>query len=218
MTFMVYQLMFAIITPALITGATAERMKFSGTVLFLTLWFLIVYRARWRIWCGARGGLLNAALGGKFPTLDFAGERSCTFLRASQRWCARFIWENERVSKAAHAAARPGAQFYARACLWVGWFGFNAGSALASNSLATSAFVATHPRSSRGGSELMLAVPLPEERTRERARCNLRSGGRTRGHYACGGICRADARAGNRIRRRRLLPLDGDESEGHLRV
>ena len=55
MTFMVYQLMFAIITPALITGATAERMKFSGTVLFLTLWFLVVYAPLAHM-CGARAG------------------------------------------------------------------------------------------------------------------------------------------------------------------
>src|SRR5437899_8212825 len=71
-TFMVYQLMFAIITPALITGATAERMKFSGTVLFLTLWFLFVYAPLAHMVWG-KGGLLNASLGGKFPTLDFAG-------------------------------------------------------------------------------------------------------------------------------------------------
>src|SRR6266404_5778333 len=71
-TFMVYQLMFAIITPALITGATAERMKFSGTVLFLTLWFLVVYAPLAHMVWG-KGGLLNASLGGKFPTLDFAG-------------------------------------------------------------------------------------------------------------------------------------------------
>src|ERR1700731_2847840 len=72
MTFMVYQLMFAIITPALITGATAERMKFSGTMLFMTLWFFIVYAPMAHMVWG-KGGLLNAALGGKFPTLDFAG-------------------------------------------------------------------------------------------------------------------------------------------------
>src|SRR5712692_5618909 len=72
MTFMIYQLMFAIITPALITGATAERMKFSGTVLFLTLWFLVVYAPLAHMVWG-KGGLLNASLGGKFPTLDFAG-------------------------------------------------------------------------------------------------------------------------------------------------
>src|ERR1700674_4328939 len=70
-TFMVYQLMFAIITPALITGATAERMKFSGTVLFLTLWFLVVYAPLAHMVWG-KGGLLNA-VGGRFPCLDFAG-------------------------------------------------------------------------------------------------------------------------------------------------
>ena len=71
-TFMVYQLMFAIITPALITGATAERMKFSGTVVFMTLWSLCVYAPLAHMVWG-KGGLLNAALGGRFPTLDFAG-------------------------------------------------------------------------------------------------------------------------------------------------
>src|SRR2546421_9836240 len=70
-TFMIYQLMFAVITPALITGATAERMKFSGTVLFMTLWFLIVYAPLAHMVWG-KGGFLNAA-GGKFPCLDFAG-------------------------------------------------------------------------------------------------------------------------------------------------
>src|ERR1700720_3250653 len=63
-TFMIYQLMFAIITPALITGATAERMKFSGTVLFLILWFLAVYAPLAHMVWG-KGGLLNAPLGGK---------------------------------------------------------------------------------------------------------------------------------------------------------
>src|SRR6267142_1531698 len=71
-TFMIYQLMFAVITPALITGATAERMKFSGTVLFMTLWFLFVYAPLAHMVWG-KGGLLNATLGGRFPTLDFAG-------------------------------------------------------------------------------------------------------------------------------------------------
>src|SRR5215831_6124952 len=72
LTFMVYQLMFAVITPALITGATAERMKFSGTVLFMTLWFFIVYvPLAHMVW--GKGGLLSASLGGRFPCLDFAG-------------------------------------------------------------------------------------------------------------------------------------------------
>src|ERR671934_1286489 len=71
-TFMVYQLMFAIITPALITGAFAERMKFSAMVLFMVLWSVLVYDPMAHMVWG-KGGFLNAALGGRFPTLDFAG-------------------------------------------------------------------------------------------------------------------------------------------------
>jgi hypothetical protein len=71
-TFMVYQLMFAIITPALITGAFAERMKFSAMVAFLVLWSILVYAPMAHMVWG-KGGLLNVALGGRFPTLDFAG-------------------------------------------------------------------------------------------------------------------------------------------------
>ena len=71
-TFMVYQLMFAIITPALITGAFAERMKFKAMLLFMVLWSIIVYDP-WRTWFGAKADCLNASLGGSIPTLDFAG-------------------------------------------------------------------------------------------------------------------------------------------------
>src|SRR6266536_4099457 len=71
-TFMIYQLMFAIITPALITGAFAERMKFSAMVVFMALWSIVVYDPMAHMVWG-KGGLLNAALGGRFPTLDFAG-------------------------------------------------------------------------------------------------------------------------------------------------
>src|ERR1700691_2276454 len=71
-TYMIYQLMFAIITPALITGAFAERMKFSAMCLFLTLWAIVVYSPMAHMVWG-KGGLLNAALGGKVPCFDFAG-------------------------------------------------------------------------------------------------------------------------------------------------
>jgi len=71
-TFMIYQLMFAVITPALITGAFAERMKFGAMVLFMVLWSVLVYDPMAHMVWG-KGGLLNAALGGRFPTLDFAG-------------------------------------------------------------------------------------------------------------------------------------------------
>ena len=71
-TFMVYQLMFAIITPALITGAFAERMKFSAMLAFMVLWALLIYSPMAHMVWG-KGGLLNATLGGRFPCLDFAG-------------------------------------------------------------------------------------------------------------------------------------------------
>src|SRR5215471_12017366 len=71
-TFMVYQLMFAIITPGLIAGAFAERMKFSAMIVFMVLWSVVVYDPMAHMVWG-KGGLLNAALGGRFPTLDFAG-------------------------------------------------------------------------------------------------------------------------------------------------
>ena len=71
-TFMVFQLMFAIITPALITGAFAERMKFSAMLTFMVLWAIFVYSPMAHMVWG-KGGLLNASLGGRFPCLDFAG-------------------------------------------------------------------------------------------------------------------------------------------------
>jgi Amt family ammonium transporter len=144
MTFMVYQLMFAIITPALITGATAERMKFSGTVLFLTLWFLVVYAPLAHMVWG-KGGLLNAALGGKFPTLDFAGGTVVHISSGvSALVCALYLGKRTGFPRQPMPPHSLVLSFIGACLLWVGWFGFNAGSALAASPLATSAFVATH--------------------------------------------------------------------------
>ncbi len=144
MTFMIYQLMFAVITPALITGATAERMKFSGTVLFMTLWFLVVYAPLAHMVWG-KGGLLNASLGGKFPTLDFAGGTVVHISSGvSALVCALYLGKRTGYPKQPMPPHSMVLSFIGACLLWVGWFGFNAGSALASNSLATSAFVATH--------------------------------------------------------------------------
>src|SRR6202047_3137478 len=144
MTFMVYQLMFAIITPALITGATAERMKFSGTVLFLVLWFLVVYAPLAHMVWG-KGGLLNASLGGKFPTLDFAGGTVVHISSGvSALVCALYLGKRTGFPKQPMPPHSLVLSFIGACLLWVGWFGFNAGSALASSPLATSAFVATH--------------------------------------------------------------------------
>jgi Amt family ammonium transporter len=143
-TFMVYQLMFAIITPALITGATAERMKFSGTVLFLALWFLVVYAPLAHMVWG-KGGLLNASLGGRFPTLDFAGGTVVHISSGvSALVCALYLGKRTGYPKQPMPPHSLVLSFIGACLLWVGWFGFNAGSALSASSLATSAFVATH--------------------------------------------------------------------------
>ena len=144
LTFMVYQLMFAIITPALITGATAERMRFSGTVVFMVLWSLFVYAPLAHMVWG-KGGLLNAALGGRFPTLDFAGGTVVHITSGvSALVCALYLGKRTGYPKEPMPPHSLVISFIGACLLWVGWFGFNAGSALASNGLAASAFVATH--------------------------------------------------------------------------
>lgn len=143
-TFMIYQLMFAVITPALITGAFAERMKFSAMALFMILWSLLVYAPMAHMVWG-KGGLLNASLGGRFPTLDFAGGTVVHITSGvSALVCA--IYLGRRLGYP-HEPMPPHSvvlSFIGACLLWVGWFGFNAGSALNAGSLATSAFVATH--------------------------------------------------------------------------
>ena len=143
-TFMVYQLMFAIITPALITGAFAERMKFSAMLLFLILWSLFVYDPMAHMVWG-KGGFLNASLGGRFPTLDFAGGTVVHVTSGvSALVCAVYLGKRLGYPKVAMPPHSVVLSFIGACLLWVGWFGFNAGSALGAGGLATSAFVATH--------------------------------------------------------------------------
>jgi len=143
-TFMVYQLMFAIITPGLIAGAFAERMKFSAMLVFMVLWSIIVYDPMAHMVWG-KGGLLNASLGGKFPTLDFAGGTVVHVTSGvSALVCALYLGKRVGYPKEPMPPHSVVLSFIGACLLWVGWFGFNAGSALAAGSLATSAFVATH--------------------------------------------------------------------------
>jgi len=143
-TFMVYQLMFAIITPALIAGAFAERMRFSAMVIFSTLWaFLVYFPVAHMVW-GA-GGLLNAAQAGRYPVFDFAGG---TVVHITSGFSALItaLYIGKRVGYPVDKMMPHNLvlSFTGACLLWVGWFGFNAGSALAASPLATSAFVATH--------------------------------------------------------------------------
>ena len=140
--FMIYQAMFAIITPALITGAFAERMKFSAFLIFSVLWATFVYDplAHW-VW--GKGGWIGLA--GGMGALDFAGG-TVVHITSGISALAAILIMGKRIGY-------PREQFHPHnlpfsvvgaALLWVGWFGFNAGSALSSGALATSAFVATN--------------------------------------------------------------------------
>jgi len=136
--------MFAIITPALITGAFAERMKFSAMTVFMVLWALIVYSPMAHMVWG-KGGLLNAALGGRFPCIDFAGGTVVHVTSGvSALVCALYLGKRIGYPKQPMPPHSVVLSFIGACLLWVGWFGFNAGSALSAGSLATSAFVATH--------------------------------------------------------------------------
>lgn len=138
-TFMVYQLMFAIITPALITGAFAERMKFSTFLVFILLWATFIYDplAHW-VW-GVKGWLREMG------ALDFAGG-TVVHISSGISALVAAIMLGKRVGYGHEAMAPHNLPFsvVGASLLWVGWFGFNAGSALAADGLATSAFVVTN--------------------------------------------------------------------------
>src|ERR1700733_1728113 len=143
-TFMVYQLMFAIITPALITGAFAERMKFSAMLIFMVLWAIFVYSPMAHMVWG-KGGLLSGSLGGRFPCLDFAGGTVVHVTSGvSALITALYLGKRLGYPKVPMPPHSVVLSFIGACLLWVGWFGFNAGSALSAGTLATSAFVATH--------------------------------------------------------------------------
>jgi Amt family ammonium transporter len=143
-TYMIYQLMFAIITPALISGAFAERMKFSAMLLFTCLWSTIVYFPMAHMVWG-KGGLLNAFLGGKIPCFDFAGGTVVHITSGvSALVCALYLGKRVGFPREAMKPHNLVLSVVGACLLWVGWFGFNAGSAVNASGLATSAFVATH--------------------------------------------------------------------------
>jgi Amt family ammonium transporter len=136
--YMIFQLMFAIITPALISGAFAERTKFSGMVAFFILWSLLVYSpiAHW-VWGG--GWLFKRGV------LDFAGG-TVVHINAGVAALAFVLYLGKRKGWPRDVAPPHNVPFavLGAGILWFGWFGFNGGSALNAQALATSAFVATH--------------------------------------------------------------------------
>ncbi|RMH09211.1 MAG: ammonium transporter [Nitrospirae bacterium] len=136
--FMVFQLMFAVITVALITGSFAERMKFSAFLLFAVLWATFIYSplAHW-VWGGGWLGELGA--------LDFAGGTVVHISSGvSALACALVLGQRHGYGKEAMAPHNLPFTVIGACLLWFGWFGFNAGSALAANGIAASAFVTTN--------------------------------------------------------------------------
>jgi Amt family ammonium transporter len=143
-SFMLFQLMFAIITPALISGAFAERVRFGAYFWFSILWLTLVYcPLAHMVW--GKGGLFNWALGGKVPVLDFAGG---TVVHISSGVSALvFALALGRRLGYPREPMPPHNVVYSligTGMLWVGWFGFNAGSAVSAGALASHAFAATH--------------------------------------------------------------------------
>ncbi len=143
--FCAFQLMFAIITPALITGAYAERMKFTGFLMFTVLWATFVYMPVCH-WVWGQGGWL-----GNLHALDFAGgtvihiNSACAALAAALVLGRRRGWGQEAL----HPHNLP-MTLLGAGMLWFGWFGFNAGSALSANGIATLAFFNTQVATGAG--------------------------------------------------------------------
>ena len=143
--FMIFQCMFAIITPALITGAFAERLKFTALLLFILLWGTFVYNpmAHW-VW-GVGGWM------GKMGALDFAGGTVVHISSGiSALAAALIVGKRLGYGSTAYIPHNVPMTITGASILWFGWFGFNAGSALACNGLAANAFVVTHIASALG--------------------------------------------------------------------
>ena len=158
--FMLFQMKFAVITPALITGAFAERFKFKTYLVFLVLWSTLVYfpLAHW-VW--GVGGWMRG-----MGALDFAGGL-VVHISAGVSALVAAIMVGKR--KTHHEPIKPHnvtMVFLGAALLWFGWFGFNAGSALAANELAVSAFTATHLASAAAALSWMLVSGYDAENQR----------------------------------------------------
>jgi Amt family ammonium transporter len=150
--FMLFQMMFAIITPALISGAVADRMKFSSYLVFISLWSLLVYVPLAHMVWGA-DGLLSVLRGDQgLYALDFAGGTVVHISSGVSALVLCLFLGKRRIDGAEDMRPHNLPMTLIGTCLlWFGWFGFNAGSAVASGGLAVSAFMATHIAASVAG-------------------------------------------------------------------
>ena len=207
--YMCFQMTFAIITPALICGAFADRMKFSAMLWFIGLWAILVYApiAHW-VW-GSDGFLIGAGV------LDFAGgtvvhiNAGVAGLMAA--WCMgkRRGYGQEPMAPHNLVLSVIGASL-----LWVGWFGFNAGSAVAANGNAGMAMAVTQIATATAALTWMF-VEWGAQGQAERPRHHLRRGRRAGGDHPGLGLRRPARRADHRHRRRRRLLLGRHRPQEH---
>ena len=217
MLFMIYQMTFAIITVALVSGSVADRMRFSAWVWFAVLWMFLVYVpiAHW-VWGG--GWLTPDAAAKKDGILDFAGgtvvHLNCGIagLVAAYVVGKRYGYGTDNMSPYNLSLAVIGTGL-----LWVGWFGFNGGSALGSGSRAVYAIVATHLAASMGALTWM-AAGMVDARQAVGARNDLRCDRRPRHHHAGLRLRRALAWPADRTDRRRVLLLGLHRAQAHARL
>ena len=188
-TYMVFQMMFAIITPALIVAALAERMKWSAFVIFIILWATFVYdfAAHWT-WSLGSGGT-HVGWTGALPSLDFAGG---TVIHITSGWSglviALMLGRRLGYGKIPMEPHNISLVVLGAALLWFGWFGFNAGSAAWAGTNATSAFVATQIATAMADCHLDANFMGSYGQTFH-SRCCLRCCRRTSCYHTCVGIC-----------------------------
>ena len=208
--YMCFQMTFAIITPALIAGAFAERMKFSAMLWFIGLWAIFVY-APIAHWVWGPDGMFSTAnvddkgnFAGWKVVLDFAGG-TVVHINAGVAglMCALMLGKRQRHRPGPQHGAAPSS---ARSLLWVGWFGFNAGSAVSAGVQAGMAMTVTQIATAVGGADLDVRR-MGASRQADGRRHLLRRGRRPGRHHPGLGLRRPDRLDGDRRRlRRRLLP------------
>ena len=201
--FMIFQMTFAIITPALIVGAFAERMKFSAMLWFMGIWSLVVYApiAHW-VWAATAAGCWRPWACWTSPAAPW-----CTSTPVSPAWSRPSCW-----ASATATASEPMAPHnlvltvIGASMLWVGWFGFNAGSAVAADGRAGMAMAVTQIATAAAALAWMFAEWMAQGQA-SRAGHRLRRGRRPGRHHPGLRLRRPDGRAGHRPGRRRgLLP------------
>ena len=199
-TYMIFQMMFAIITPALIVAALAERMKFSAFIIFIVLWATFVYdfaaHWTWEITAadnyGANPGYCGFGWTGCLGSLDFAGG---TVIHITSGWSglviALMLGRRLGYGKIPMEPHNIGMVVLGAALLWTGWFGFNAGSAAAAATNATSAFVATQIATGTASSNLGINI-MGSYRKTIYCGCSIWCCSWPSSHYACLWICIAN--------------------------